>query len=126
MQPTGSRQQFQPVLYNQMQNGVYQNHRNTTQGTRTSNSITANCQARHQQPKKTPHGEEQVRWEDGRAELHRSILPTEGVTQCVTTTEPHKGGEQIILTPRKKGELAAEMNYMYQNADGMPLCQSMR
>ena len=126
MQPMGSRQQFQPVRNNQMQNRVYQNHHNTIQRARNSNSITDNRQAKHQQPENTPHDEEQVRWEDGRAELHRSILPTEGVTQCVTTTEPRKRGERIILTPRKKGELAAEMNYMYQNADGMPSCQSMR
>ena len=91
----------------------------------TSTALSHN-RSLHREPQGRSH--QQVQWRDDRAELLESIQPpSNGVTRCVTTTEvKKKGGNQVALTPRRRGELTAEMNYLYQKADGLPSCQSMQ
>jgi len=114
--------QFGPNGYNQ----VYEQFpRNQVTGNRTwmSNKRTSNSTSVLKEAEENKH----ETWHNERAEFYQSLLPQDGATRCVTTTEVEKrGGQQIALTPRKKGELAAEMNYLYQKADGMPSCQSMQ
>ena len=50
-------------------------------------------------------------------------LQPEGATRNVETD---KRLDEVNLDPTRKGELKAEMNYLYQQGNGMTSCQSMQ